>query len=104
MENALKKPFRSYGKPEILGSVMISIDYRATSDSAKFLLKKINMIERGELLFLNSFISFYCIINHVANCEPQLKCIIWILPCVMLLGCHVASNTLCLKKRAIPII
>ena len=32
--------------------------------------------------FLNSFISFYCIINYVANCEPQFKCIIWLLPCV----------------------
>ena len=51
MENALKKPFKSYGKPERLGSVMISIDCRATPDSAKrFLLKKINLIESGELL------------------------------------------------------
>ena len=50
MENALKKPFRSYGKPEILGFVMISIEVRATPDLAKtFLLKKINLIEIGEL-------------------------------------------------------
>ena len=50
MENALKKPFRSYGKPEKLGSIIISIDFRATPDSAKrFLLRKINLIETGEL-------------------------------------------------------
>ena len=51
MENALKKLSRSYGKSERLGSVMISIDCRATPDLAKrFLLKKINLIETGELL------------------------------------------------------
>ena len=50
MESALKRPFRSYGKPERLGSIMISTDCRATPDSAKqFLLKKINLIEVGEL-------------------------------------------------------
>ena len=51
MENALKRPFRSYGKPDRLGSIMISVDCRATPDSAKrFLSKKINLIEAGELL------------------------------------------------------
>ena len=50
MENALKKPFRSYGKPERLRYVMISIDCRATPDLAKrLILKKINLIETGEL-------------------------------------------------------
>ena len=50
MESALKRPFRSYGKPDRLGSIMISIDCRATPDSAKrFLSKKIIMIEAGEL-------------------------------------------------------
>ena len=50
MESALKRPFRNYDKPERLGSVMISIDCRATPDSAKrFLLKKINLIETDEL-------------------------------------------------------
>ena len=50
MESALKRPFRSYGKPDRLGSIMISVDCRATPDSAKrFLLKKINMIEAGEI-------------------------------------------------------
>ena len=50
MESALKRPLRSYDKPERLGSVMISIDCRATSDSTKrFLLKKINLIETGKL-------------------------------------------------------
>ena len=32
MENALKKPFKSYGKPDRLGSVMISVDCRTTPD------------------------------------------------------------------------
>ena len=45
MENALKKPFKSYGKPDKMASVMISIDCKATPDSAI----KINMIETGEL-------------------------------------------------------
>ena len=50
MERALKRPFRNYDKLERLGSVMISIDCRATPDSAKrFLLKKINFIETDEL-------------------------------------------------------
>ena len=50
MENALKKPFRSYAKPNRLASVMISIDTKSTPDSAKrFLLKKIGMIKVGEL-------------------------------------------------------
>ena len=50
MENSLKKPFRSYGKPNRMGSVMISIDCRSTPDSAKrFLLKKISIIENGEI-------------------------------------------------------
>ena len=50
MENALKKLFKSYGKPNKMTSVMISKDCKATPDSAKrFLLKKINMIETGEL-------------------------------------------------------
>ena len=50
MESALKRPFRSYGKPDILGSIMISTDCRATFDSEKrFLSKKINLIEAGEL-------------------------------------------------------
>ena len=50
MENALKKPFRSYGKLERLGSVMISVDCRVTPDSAKrFLLRKIDLIKTGEL-------------------------------------------------------
>ena len=50
MENALKKPFISYGKPDKMTSVMISIDCKATPDSTiRFLLKKINMIEIGEL-------------------------------------------------------
>ena len=51
MESALKRPFRSYGKSDRLGSIMISVDCRATPDSAKrFLLKKIHMIEEGEIL------------------------------------------------------
>ena len=51
MESALKRPFRSSGKPYRLGSIMISVDCRATPDSAKrFLSKKINLIEAGELL------------------------------------------------------
>ena len=46
----MKKPFRSYGKPDKMGSVMISVDCRLTLDSARrFLLKKISMIENGEL-------------------------------------------------------
>ena len=50
MKSALKRPFKSYDKPERLGSVMISIDCRATPDSTKrFLIKKINLIEIGEL-------------------------------------------------------
>ena len=50
MESALKRPFRSYGKPDRLGSIMISVDCRATHDSAKrFLSKKKNLIEAGEL-------------------------------------------------------
>ena len=50
MESALKRPFISYGKPDRLGSIMISVDCRATPDSAKrFLLKKINLIEVGEI-------------------------------------------------------
>ena len=50
MENALKKPFKSYGKPNRMGSVMISVDCRSTPDSARrFLLKKISMIENGEI-------------------------------------------------------
>ena len=50
MENALKKPFRSYGKSDRMGSVMIFIDCRSITDSAKrFLLKKISMIENGEI-------------------------------------------------------
>ena len=32
MESALKRPFRSYGKPDRLGSIMISTDCRATPD------------------------------------------------------------------------
>ena len=50
MESALKRPFRSYDKPERLGSIMISTDCMATPNSAKrFLLKNINLIEAGEL-------------------------------------------------------
>ena len=50
MENTLKKPFRSYDKPDKMVSVIISIDCKATLDLAiRFLLKKINMIETGEL-------------------------------------------------------
>ena len=50
MENALKKPFRSYGKPDRMGSVMISVDCRTTPDSTRrFLLKKISIIENGEI-------------------------------------------------------
>ena len=50
MENALKEPFRSYGKPDRLASVMISVDTKSTPNSAKrFLLKKIGMIKVGEL-------------------------------------------------------
>ena len=42
MENALKKPFRSYSKLDRLVFVMISVDTKSTPDSAKrFLLKKI---------------------------------------------------------------
>ena len=50
MENALKNPFIIYVKPDKMASVMISVDCRSTSDSARrFMLKKINMIENGEL-------------------------------------------------------
>ena len=50
MENALKKPFKSYGKLDRLASAMISVDTKSTPDSAKrFLLKKIGMIKVGEL-------------------------------------------------------
>ena len=50
MKSALKRPFKSYDKLERLGSVMISIDCSATPDSTKrFLIKKINLIEIGEL-------------------------------------------------------
>ena len=49
MKNALKKPFRSYDKPNRLASVMISVDTKSTLDSAKrFMLKKIGMIKVGE--------------------------------------------------------
>ena len=42
MENALKNPFKSFGKPDKLASVLISIDTKTTSESAlRFLLKKI---------------------------------------------------------------
>ena len=52
MENSLKKPFRSYSKPDRMGSVMISVDCRSTLDSARrFLLKKISMIENCEIDF-----------------------------------------------------
>ena len=45
-----KKPFKSYGKPDRLASVMISVNTKSTLDSAKrFLLKKIGMIKVGEL-------------------------------------------------------
>ena len=50
MDNALKKLFKSYGKPDRLASVMISVDTKSTPDSPKrFLLKKIGMIKAGEL-------------------------------------------------------
>ena len=50
MENALKKPFISYYKPDMMRSVMISVDCRTTPNSARrFLLKKISMIENGEI-------------------------------------------------------
>ena len=50
IENALKKPFRSFGKPDRLALVMISIDAKTTLESAqRFLLKNINMINEGEL-------------------------------------------------------
>ena len=50
MESALKWPFRSYDKPNRLGSIMISTDCKATPDSAKnFLSKKINLIEADKL-------------------------------------------------------
>ena len=50
MENALKKSFKSYGKPNRMGSVMISVDCSSTPDSAKrFLLKKISMIKNYEI-------------------------------------------------------
>ena len=48
VENALKKPFRSFGKPDKLASVMILIDTKTTLEFARrFLLKKINMINEG---------------------------------------------------------
>ena len=48
--NALKKPFRSYGKSDILASVMSSVDTTSTPDSTKrFVLKKMGMIKVGEL-------------------------------------------------------
>ena len=51
MESALKRPFRSYGKPDRLGSIIISTDCRTTPDAAKqFLSKKIHLIEIGELI------------------------------------------------------
>ena len=34
MENALKKPFRSFGKPDKLASVMISINTKTTPEYA----------------------------------------------------------------------
>ena len=50
MENALKNPFISYSKPNKMTSVMISVDCRSTRNSTRrFMLKKINMIENGEL-------------------------------------------------------
>ena len=50
MEDALKKSCRSYGKPDRLASVMISVDTKSTLDSARrFMLKKISMIKEGEL-------------------------------------------------------
>ena len=50
MENALEKPFRSYGEPDRLAYVMISVDTKSTPDSTKrFLLKKIGMIKVGEI-------------------------------------------------------
>ena len=46
----LKKPFRRYGKPKRLSSVMISVDCKATPYSARrFLLRKIDLIKTGEL-------------------------------------------------------
>ena len=49
MENPPKKPFRSFGKPDRLTSVKISIDTKTTPKSAqRFLLKNINMINEGE--------------------------------------------------------
>ena len=62
MESALKRPFRSYGKPDRLGSIMISTDCRTTPNSAKrFLSKKIHLIETGEL------ISSQYALDHVAR-------------------------------------
>ena len=50
MENALKMPFQSYGKPDIMASLMILVDTKSTPNSAiRFLLKKINMIKEGDL-------------------------------------------------------
>ena len=43
--------------------------------------------------FLNFLISFYCIINHVANCEPHIQ---------VYVVCHVSPDTRCLEKREIP--
>ena len=40
----------SYGKPDKMASVMISVDCRSTPDSARrFMLKKITMVENGIL-------------------------------------------------------
>ena len=47
-------------------------------------------------LFLDSFISFYYIINHVANCESHIQ--------VHHMACHVSPNIQCLEKREIPTI
>ena len=50
MENALKKPFRSYGKLDRLALVMISVDTKPIPDSTKrFMLKKISIIKEGVL-------------------------------------------------------
>ena len=50
MENSLKRPFRSYGKNDQYGSIMISTDCRVAPESAKnFLSKKIHLIEAGDL-------------------------------------------------------
>ena len=60
MKKTLKKPFISNGKLDKMASVMISIDCKATLNLARrFLLKKINMIETGELY------SSYQALNYV---------------------------------------